>query len=227
MSDCSLLSLSSDLAIVYWVSLGVFGLATLVALGLYFCYDRCNEARNAAMIASIVFMFQVFLYTGLLLGQGASLIPDVGSCQPWARWLTYTFSCALLAYEIAGLAGLDTMDILFYVATISLTLITGFFAAVGSEIDDRWVWFGVGFIPYFVSFVILFRRARGPLIAFVSITWSLYPLILVLGPLYFGVISLTIESALYLVADLITKIGFEFWLIWRENSQYKSMEYYE
>jgi bacteriorhodopsin len=171
-------------------------------------------------LATIIFLTQVLLYSGFLAEQGTWLLTDLGSCQPWARWVTYAFSCAILAYEIAGVAGMDNTATIFYVATIFLTLITGFFAAAGTELQDRWVWFGVGFAPYLISLILLFSWARWPLVLFVSSTWTLYPLILLLGPLYLGVISLTVESWLYLGADLLTKIGFEFWLVYQDSRQY-------
>lgn len=219
--DCALLDLSYGLSTVYAVSLGVFALGTLVALGLFFT-DRFYKSKEAALIATTVFFLQVVLYTALLLGQGAFFLVDVGSCQPWARWLTYTFSCGLLAYEIAGIARMPKLPLLLYILMVLLTLITGFFAAVASDINDRWVWFGFGFAPYLISLILLIGYSRNAgLIWFVIITWSLYPVIFLLGPLYLAQYSLTVESWLYLGADLLTKIGFEFWHVFDERSKCK------
>jgi len=218
MTDCSLIDIPRDLQVAYAISAGVFGLATLVVVGLYLTSRRTPKLNMTLGLTALLFMLQVFLYVGLLLGQGSSFIPDVGSCQPWARWPVYTISCgAILAFEIAGLAYLSWDNTVFYMGSIALTLITGYFAAIGTEINDRWVWFGVGFGPYVVSFIILYQNgARWPLLLFKAVTWDFYPIIFLLGPLFLGVISLTLESYLYLASDMITKIGFAFWLIYME-----------
>lgn len=215
--ECSAIALSGGLQTVYYVSLAVFGLALLVTFGMYLFTNRSGaNVTQTLHISMFIFTLQMVLYS-IFLGQlGSSFVDDVGSCQPYARWAIYTISCSLLAFEIANLAGMPAAENLGYVLSISVTLATGFLAAFPEDLSSRWILFLLGFAPYVISFTILFRYARWPLIAFVAVFWSLYPLFLILGPLYFDVYSLTVESWLYLAADLVTKVGFEFFVIYQE-----------
>ena len=205
--DCSAQSLSDGLVIVYAVSLGLFGLAYLVSVN----FIRFSRPKESPVLASILFLLQVFLYVALLLGQGAYFDEHLGLCIPWARWLTYAFSCALLAYEIAKDSKMPLFATISFVAMVSLTLLTGAFSAASSTTNDRWAWFGVGFVPYALALVLLLK-SRTRLLLFVVITWSFYPVIYALSPGLGGVISLDVESWLYLASDVITKLGFAAWV---------------
>lgn len=224
--ECTATALGSDLEAVYYASIAVFGLALLVVFGMYL-FDR-YQYQNVTMtmnIAMFIFSLQVLLYGIFLSRLGSSFIDDLGSCQPYARWAIYTVSCALLAYEISGLAGMPSSEALGYILMISVTLSTGALAAFAENLSERWILFAIGFVPYMISFAILYRYSRWPLLLFVLITWSLYPLFLLLGPLFLDVISLPVESGLYLGADLITKVGFEFYVIYMERCHCQQQQY--
>lgn len=210
-TDCSLRDLSNDLVIVYAVSLGVFALGFLVLVN----FTRFSKPSQNSAFGLTLFLLQVFLYVAFLLGQGAYFDETLGLCIPWARWITYTFSCALLAYEIAMDSRMSVYATFLFVAMISLTLLTGAISAQSSTVDHRWIWFGVGFAPYLLALLLLWR-SRGRLFVFVLITWSFYPAIFALGPGLADVISLEIESALYLASDLITKLAFTAWMMYQK-----------
>jgi sensory rhodopsin len=44
------------------------------------------------------------------------------------------------------------------------------------------------------------------------LTWSLFPTVWVLAPTGFGLLAVDIEAILYLALDLVTKIGFGFYV---------------
>lgn len=215
--ECTAVALGSDLEAVYYASLAVFSLALLVVFGMYLFgrqqYENVIMSMNVSMF---IFSLQIVLY-GIFLSQlGSSFINDLGTCQPYARYAIYTLSCALLAYEISNLAGMPPSEALGYILMIAVTLSTGALAALADDLSERWILFAIGFVPYAISFATLYRYANWSLLLFVLVAWSLYPLFFLLGPLFLDVISLPLESGLYLGADLITKVGFEFYVIYME-----------
>lgn len=217
VTDCSLREIGTDLEVVYYVSLGVFCLAALYAIAVYATLrvtERYTYVARSSLITAFVSVVQILLYILLLLGQGSYFEPSLGICVPWARWAAYTLSCTFLAYEIATLSCMPVSDTIGFVAFIGLTLMTGVGATIASTVDDRWVWYGVGFLPYIVALMILYRYSSMSLFMFVLVTWSFYPIILLLSPALLDVYSLVVESSLYLVSDLITKVAFGVYMMY-------------
>jgi hypothetical protein len=178
--------------------------------------------RAALASALVLFTLQVALYIGLLASQGsiydATLAPggpDSARCVPWARWAVYTFSCGLLARTIAKASGLSVVDLRTFVVFVMLTLATGAVsAATTGDETARWVWFAFGGAAYIPALIVLVARGQSTcMLVFVLVTWSAYPVIFALGPALGASISLATESWLYLIADGVTKLMFEAYIL--------------
>jgi len=215
IEDCSLEPLSDSLTIAYAVSLGVFAFAELVT----FVLTRPSKPRESVVYTNILFTLQIVLYTAFLLGQGAFFEEHLQICLPWLRWLVYTFSCAFLAYKIAKMSRMTVTATILFVSMISLTLALGAFSAASATVNKRWVWFGVGFWPYLIALLVLYKAQSRGLFVFVLVTWSFYPIIYLLGPALLNQFSLTVESWLYLASDGFTKIGFEIYDRYAEDQK--------
>lgn len=222
--DCSRLSVPRDLQIVYYVSLGVSAVVWLVFVAYGFL-SRAKHTRKILYLGNILSLLQVFLYVTLLLGQGSFYDVNRDLCIPWVRWAVYILSCGpLLAYEIAEITAMPVMDTVLFVVTVSLTLLTGALSAASSTQTSRWTWFGFGFAPYLVALGVLFRYGSKVIIAFVLVTWSIYPLFFALGPGRGDVVSLVVTSSVYIATDQITKTAFTAWLVKdADNSVYDSL----
>jgi hypothetical protein len=234
--SCNVKLMDDDARTVYVLSLIIFGMAWVVTIALWVyrivqyhsqasltgrpslplqLQVRAKELNDTAG-ALVLFTLQVGLYVALLLGQGSSYIEQDDLCVPWVRWAVYSISCSLLASKIATLSQFSLgVDRDTFVTLITLTLLTGAFSAASTASEEaRWTWFGVGFVPYLPAMFLLLKNRSVPnLVAFVFITWSLYPVIYLLGPAMTGVTNLAVESILYLVADVFTKILFEAWIM--------------
>lgn len=112
------------------------------------------------------------------------------------------------------MAAMAKYDRFTFVALIALTLATGALSAASSRETDKWIWFALGFVPYVPAVLILEMQARWQLFLFVFFTWSLYPIWFGLGTGLGNKIGQAPESYLYLVSDLLTKIAFEYYLVW-------------
>ncbi|MBB18355.1 MAG: hypothetical protein CMP20_02645 [Rickettsiales bacterium] len=206
VTDCSLEPLNDGLTIAYATSLGVFALAELIA----FLLIKFSNPRESIVYTNILFTLQIVLYTALLLGQGSFYEQKLGICLPWLRWAVYAFSCALLALKKAKRSGMTFTATVLFVAMISLTLLLGAFSAASATLEKRWGWFGLGFWPYLIAILVLYRARSPGLFWFVLITWTFYPIIYLFGPALLNMYSTTVESWLYLAADVgFTKIAFE------------------
>jgi|SRR6056297_2733735 len=189
--------------------------------------NRCFLSFDALSRSTIIFFLQIVLYATFLMGQGTVYSDELSICIPWARWAVYSVSCSLLAYEIAIFQKMVPYVRNVFTFLITATLLTGLFTtlSVSSEIN-RFVWYGIGFVFYIPALLLLFllsdpfdklKGAVGWYIPiFVLITWTFYPIIFILTPALFDVISLSLAGWLYLASDLLTKVFFSFWISYLE-----------
>lgn len=179
---------------------------------------------DALTRAIIIFSLNSILYGILLMGQGSIFRSDLNICIPWARYAVYSVSCSILAFEIGTFQKFVPTVKLAFVFFITATLLTGVFVAISSTETNRYIWYGIGFATYIPALLILFLLSdpcnrlawKGysvwMLPIFVLITWSIYPIAFIFGPTLLNIFSTTIESWIYLGADLFTKIFFGFWI---------------
>lgn len=133
----------------------------------------------------------------------------------WSRWLFYIASCSILTLNIAVIFGKKDIIDLFEISMLtSLVMFCGFLASyiVGFE---KWLFFGFSSGAYIGLLFILFRNSdfrknalRKLIFLWVAIFWSIFPLVWILAPTGFGLISTFAESLSYLILDIITKIIF-------------------
>lgn len=193
----------------------------------YIAHNNCVPfLLKSISISIVVFSLNALLYIILLMGQGFVYRNDLFRCIPWVRYVIYSLSCSLLAYEIANYQKfVKYLDYLF-IFLITSTLLTGVFIvlSVNSEIN-RYIWFGIGFIFYIPALLILFffsdpchkftYNGQYFLPIFVVVFWSIYPVAFILGPTMLNIISLNFESIMYLVSDFFTKIFFSFFISYK------------
>lgn len=173
-------------------------------------------------IAFVIFFLNTLLYGVLLMIQGTIYNEELDLCIPWLRWVIYSISCSLLAYEIATYQMFEQDIKYIFTFLITVTLLTGTFSTLSVEsYTNRWIWFAIGFAPYIIALLLLFvfsdpcRKFHCPKFkyvvpVFVLLFWSIYPVAFLLGPNILDVISITTESIIYLVGDVFTKIIFAF-----------------
>ena len=145
----------------------------------------------------------------------ATLSSPYGGVIYWSRWLFYIASCSILTLNIAVIFGKKDVVDLFEISMLtSLVMFCGFLASyiVGLE---KWLFFGLSSGAYVGLLLVLFRNSeyqknvfRRLIFLWVVIFWSIFPLVWILAPTGFGLISTFTESLSYLILDIITKIIF-------------------
>lgn len=145
----------------------------------------------------------------------------------WARYIDWCLTTPLLLLDLSLLAGLSGAHILMAIAADVIMILTGLFAAFGSEGSaQKWGWYAIACIAYLVVIwhLAVNGRARAQakgqkvgsffvaIAGFTLIVWTAYPII-------WGIadgsrrLSVNGEVIAYAVLDLLAKPVFGIWLL--------------
>lgn len=214
-----------------WLWLGTAGMF----LGmLYFIargWGETDRRRQEFYIVTIFITAIAFVnYLAMALGFGLTTVTLGGEEIPiyWARYTDWLFTTPLLLLDLALLAGANRNQIYTLVGLDVLMIGTGAVATLSTSaaflgaVGNRLVWWGVstGFLVvllYFLYGTLTEEAARltpevqstfSTLRNLIVVVWLVYPAWWLLGTEGLGVVSLNIETAGFMVLDLVAKVGF-------------------
>lgn len=217
-----------------WIgTIGMFlGMVYFIARGLSVKDDR----RQKFYIATIMITAIAFVnYLAMATGFGLTIIEFEGESHPiyWARYTDWLITTPLLLYDLALLAGADRNTIGTLVGLDVLMIGTGAIATLTTTpllndvVTNRLVWWGVstGFllVLLYVLFSTLTTKARSLptrtqstfslLRNMILVLWLVYPFWWLVGTEGIGVLpgaegGLYVETAGFMVLDLVAKVGF-------------------
>lgn len=145
----------------------------------------------------------------------------------WARYVDWAITTPLLLLDLSLLAGLNGAHILMAIVADVIMILTGLFAAFGSEgTPQKWGWYTIACIAYLVVIWHLAvngraqAQARGnkvgsffvAIAGFTLIIWTAYPIV-------WGIadgsrnVSVDGEIIAYAVLDILAKPVFGTWLL--------------
>ena len=198
-----------ETSIVFWIGSVIFAISSLMFAILE---NRRNNReivfRSHIFVSFITTISYVFMALALLTG-----VADNGQPIYWTRWLFYIASCSILTLDIAFIVKIPDSRKVEVALFTGLTMFCGFLASFITSVD-RWWFFALSSAAYVGMLYTLFKRYDGssksssPIMWFVVITWSLFPLIWVLASTGVGIFAADIEAINYLALDFITKIAF-------------------
>jgi len=145
----------------------------------------------------------------------------------WARYVDWSLTTPLLLIDLGLLAGLSGAHILMAVIADLVMILTGLFAAFGSEgTPQKWGWYTIACIAYLVVIWHLAvngrvqAKAKGSKVGkffvaiagFTVIVWTLYPIVWGVAD---GARILSVDSEIiaYAVLDILAKVVFGAWLL--------------
>ncbi|WP_276273057.1 bacteriorhodopsin [Haloarcula litorea] len=220
-----------------WLWLGTAGMF----LGmLYFIgrgWGETDERRQKFYIATILITAIAFVnYLAMALGFGLTLVElpnDPEAPIYWARYTDWLFTTPLLLYDLGLLAGADRNTIATLVSLDVLMIGTGVVATLsaGNTVlsvgATRLVWWGISTAFLLVLLYFLFSSLSGrvsdlpsdtqstfkTLRNLVTVVWLIYPVWWLVGTEGIGLVSIGIETAGFMVIDLVAKVGFGFILL--------------
>jgi len=221
-----------------WLWLGTAGMF----LGMVYFIARGwgvqDERRQKFYIATIFITAIAFMnYLAMALGYGLTTVVVGGEEIPiyWARYTDWLFTTPLLLYDLGLLAGADRNTIATLVGLDVAMIGTGAVATLTGDLSgaavgtgaQRLIWWGVSTALLLVLVVFLFgnltqqaRKLSGDaqgkftlLRNLVTVIWLVYPVWWLVGTEGLNAVGLGIETAGFMVLDLVAKVGFGFILL--------------
>ncbi|OCK79566.1 family A G protein-coupled receptor-like protein [Lepidopterella palustris CBS 459.81] len=169
-------------------------------------------------------------YKHIRLRQSHNYVPDtyhdIYRKVFWARYIDWSLTTPLVLLDLSLLAGLSGAYILMAIIADVIMILTGLFAAFGSEGIQKWGWYAIACIAYLVVVWHLAingrvqAKAKGSKVSsffaaitgFTLIVWTAYPIV-------WGIangsrkISVDGEIIAYAVLDILAKPVFGAWLL--------------
>ncbi|KAF2476563.1 family A G protein-coupled receptor-like protein [Lindgomyces ingoldianus] len=194
------------------------------------------------VITTLITTFAAISYFAMATGHGVSYkhirvrhshnhVPDtyddIYRQVFWARYVDWSLTTPLLLLDLSLLAGLSGAHILMAVVADIIMILTGLFAALGSEgTPQKWGWYAIACIAYLVVIWHLAINGRAQAAAksqkvasfffaiagFTIVVWTAYPIV-------WGIadgsrkMSVDAEIIAYAVLDVLAKPIFGLWLL--------------
>ena len=211
-----MINLAGEELLVFWIMAAIFGIATVMFTLFSF---RSGAHEFFSFVDILVAFITTISYVVMALG---FLVVNSGIGEPvyWSRWLFYMASCSLLTISVAMvLRQAESVTLAKIPILTMLVMFCGFLAAFITSIE-RWWFFAFSSIAYVALLITLFKGIpRGgmnsQLMWFIIIFWSLFPLVFILAPTGFGLISTFTAVILYAALDVITKIIYGLIILFR------------
>jgi len=183
----------------------MMGVVFFAAASTYFLFAYKKDFNSAFLVSFIT----IISYALMLEGSVASVGAEGGAVYA-TRWLFYGLSCTLLMYEIAKLLKKSQSETIFLLYLTAIVMVTGAAAAYFGD------WYMIGF---FVLSSVAYALMMYPLLTAVSphraavtkyilLGWTGFPLVFLLAPDGFGVISAATGAVIFLLLDVFTKVIF-------------------
>jgi len=173
---------------------------------LYFLFTYKGSQRlNVPFLVSFI-----TLISYLVMWQGNFVtLNSNGQELYWTRWIGYMFSCTLLMYTIAKSIKSSQSMLTNKVYLTVLVMFTGVLASI-SESNFMLMFFAVSTFAYILLIwpIITNKLAYKYINYFIVLGWSVFPVVFILSPEGFNVITQPVSAAIYLALDLFTKIIF-------------------
>jgi bacteriorhodopsin len=179
---------------------------------------------------TLISTFAFLAYLAKYTGQGYITLPN-GTTVCHVRYMDWILTTPLLLFDLCDLSGALPATIIFLIAMDVLMISLGLCAMISREWKHRVLWYFLASVFYcFLLFGILsplsskveeqetaMQDLFSSLKWIIIISWSLYPLVVMLGPSgiavsadgtvgYFGHSA---EGIMIVVLDVISKVGFE------------------
>jgi len=231
-----------------WV---VFVIMVVSSIAFYVMAFRVPvQKRLFHILTAFITTFAAISYFAMAVGDGISWnhikvkvvnkhVPDITEHVYrqvyWARYVDWSVTTPLLLLDLTFLAGLNGANILVAVVADLIMVLTGLFAAFGSNETAKWGYYTFGCLAYLVIIYQLAYHGRAvaltkdrktatffqAIAGFTLILWTIYPII-------WGVadgsrkVGVDAEIIAYAVLDVLAKPVFGFWLLFTHDAMTES-----
>lgn len=186
---------------LFLIGAGLFSLSAL-----YFLVSH-KVSFNTAFLVSLV---TVASY--LVMHEGSFITIESTSSEAvyYTRWLFYALSCSLLMYEIGKSLKLNTGAIATLIYLIVVVMITGALAAVyeGAAMVSMFAVSTIAYIALVYRIFTVKSKNKGFVLKYILAGWTAFPVVFLLAPEGYALITAYTAAVLYLALDIFTKIAF-------------------
>lgn len=185
----------------------IVGVLVFAASSLYFAFNKQkSDTINSALIVSFITLVSYLIFIE------GSLVAATSTGDPlfWTRWVGYIASCSLLMWHIASRIKLATHDKIELMFFTSICMATGAFASVFTGWMMIWMFLagGATFIMMLYKLWQGDKAELAPIKKYIYFGWCVFPLVFILSPEGFGLISTALSLIVILALDVFTKIIF-------------------
>ncbi len=180
-------------------------------------FPLLKKKKDFIAINRLVFFTTTVSYAVLITGVGVFASPSGDPIYP-TRWLFYILSCGLLMYEIAKIFNKTKIETLEMIVLNSIVMLTGFLASIILA-PYKWLFFIISGLAFIIILQIIHKKSAKEnkfikqIRWYVTITWSFFPIIWLLAPTGFEILTPAITALMYLLLDFITKIVFGYYTV--------------
>lgn len=207
--------------LLHWLYVGV-----MAAGAITFVIMRANPRGVPGyeyLIAIIIPTWSGLAYMSMALGQGMTEVG--GQITFYARYLDWVVTTPLLLLALSLTAMFYVPKNFTIIATIMITdvimILTGLIADFSLGIN-RFIWYSIGMAALVIILYIIWsplyriaksqgRRLRQVYVrvaAYLSALWVGYPLTWLIGPSGLGMVGQNVDTFLFIVLPIFSKVGF-------------------
>lgn len=203
-----------------WIGFAGMTLGSLIFGGKAIATRR-KEGMEFALVSFFITLWAAALYLSMALGE--TVLTDFKGQHEifWGRYVDWIVTTPLLLLDLGVIAGARPKLIAGVIGADIFMIITGLVATLeGSPTNYLWYTISTGaflaiLFALFTEFSATARRRNGKvnklfqtLRNVLTVLWIVYPIIWILGPEGFGVLSVGVETACFAIVDLCAKVGF-------------------
>jgi bacteriorhodopsin len=216
-----------------WLSIGTIGMALGTVAFILMGLRAPQGSRYFFVITASITLIAFISYLVMTTGQGSTILTAGGESREfyWARYVDWLLTTPLLLLDLALLALVKPGQSIGLISSIIgldvLMILTGLGAGFSTNAFIQVVFFListaalVAVLYLVVTRLLAAARGRSPAVARVFNTlagltvvlWAIYPVLFLIGSEGFGAVGLTTEIFVFMVLDLLAKVGFGFLLL--------------
>ena len=207
--------------LMLWIYVGAMAAGALWFFRWY--HDPRGVPRAEYVVAMLIPIWSGLAYTAMALGLGQAEI--AGQTTYWARYADWIVTTPLLVTALWMTASLEheKKPWLLLGALVAADVIMILCGLVGdlSASPARFVFFGIGVVALVALFGLVWGPLRreayakgtglGPVFdrsaGFLGLLWVGYPTLWILGPSGIGALSQPVETALFVLLPIVSKVG--------------------
>jgi bacteriorhodopsin len=209
-------------SVLHWIYLAVMALGAITFMMM---------SRNPRGVPVYEYVIAIFIpiwsglaYMAMALEQGK--LEVAGQLTHYARYIDWVVTTPLLLLALALTAMNKGPKHVSLIATLMgtqvIVIVTGLVADLSANETLRYVWYSVSVAAFFVVLYLIWnplqRIASGNsaelggvyrrVVTYFTVFWVCYPIVWIIGPSGFGLISQDMDTLLYVVLPIFSKVGF-------------------